>query len=165
VEDVADGERFERVSVLLGGQIGELLAEPLAPGTPVVRLPKVAIDTLEVFLSEALRSAFPDEWSGDSIDGVFVARVDLVKPRGVCIAGTCVLCVDQTVTPFFARVKLAEHESLVESFEVGVGEPGTGTLGISGPPSNSHRAAKLLNRIGQLSELEKVEWAFVCEAP
>ena len=62
-----------------------------------------------------------------------------------------------TVTPFALDVSLADAVTF-RTFRVRLGEPGSGRLGISGPPVNSTAAQKMLWALND--RLGRVDWAY-----
>ena len=112
--------------------------------------------TLELLLPEMLRRAH-HEWADESIDGFFFSSAVKTGEMSADLIGTCVLMTDQTVTPFFLSVNVADSESLAE-VRIRLGEAGSGPLGISGPKCTSPAAQELLSSLND--RLAKVRWTY-----
>lgn len=115
--------------------------------------------SLELFIPEVLRQRYP-EWETESLDGIFIARATKTSPATVELIGTCILISDQTITPFFVDLELspkADGDAVVAA-RVLLGEPGSGSLGISGPPCNSPEAQQLLMSL--VDRIDKVAWVY-----
>jgi len=115
--------------------------------------------SLELFIPAVLRQRYP-EWEKESLDGLFVARATKTGPAAVQLIGTCILISDQTVTPFLVDLELLEKadSDSVTAIRVMLGEPGSGLLGISGPPCNSPDAQRLLTSL--VDRIDKVAWPY-----
>lgn len=141
----------ELSALLAGSTVGaELVVEPGAE----------ICDSLELVVPLLLRRRYP-EWAGESLDGVFVALGVRTGPAAVRLAGTCVLMSDQTVTPLSVDLALSPSGLSLDAFSIRLGEAGGGPLGISGPPCNSHRAARLLASLP--TRLPDVAWSYRVE--
>jgi hypothetical protein len=112
--------------------------------------------TLELLIPEVLRSEHP-EWNTESIDGFFFSSAVKTDDGMAELTGTCILISDQTVTPFALDVGLSDVGTF-RSFRIRLGEPGTGPLGISGPPCNSSAAQTMLAVLSD--RLERVAWTY-----
>ncbi len=113
--------------------------------------------SLELFLPAKLHDAY-EEWAHESIDGFFVAHAKKTGPASAELAGTCILIRDQTVTPFQIDLHLSTTEVAVSAYRILVGEPGEGSLGISGPACNSKGALQLLG--GLMRRIDSVQWVY-----
>lgn len=150
----------DRLGIELAGALTRLL-EGLAVGSHFEVPPSADICyCLELFLPRCLRDRYP-EWDKESLDGIFVARATKIGPTTAEFVGSCILISDQTVTPFAAEIETAGAGSSVIIRRLRLGEPGTGRLGISGPPVNSKDAQRLLASIGE--RIDDVEWSYMLE--
>lgn len=113
--------------------------------------------SLELFLPMLL-SHHHLEWTKESLDGVFVALARKTGSESVQIAGTCILISDQTVTPFLLYLSLSSSHTTITAFRVYLGEPGGGSLGISGPECNSKDAKRLLATLS--GRLSGIKWTY-----
>ncbi len=98
------------------------------------------------------------EWEYESLDGFLLANARKIRSDTAELAGLCILISDQTVTPVFIRLALTPSHDSLASYQVFLGEPGSGPLGISGPPYNSPHAHKLLGTI--IARLNNICWSF-----
>ena len=114
---------------------------------------------LERFIPEVLARTYV-EWSGESLDGVFVARATKVGLRRLRVLGTGILINDQAATPLQVELQASPTEEVIEEYLIQVGEPGEGSLGISGPPCNSGAATRLLHRLAGREELGRIDWVY-----
>jgi hypothetical protein len=114
---------------------------------------------LERFLPQLLRQQYP-KWRGESLDGVFVARARKASPSGIEIVGTCILMSDQTLAPLLAAFEVVPSQDAIASFNVSIGEPGGGPLGISGPPCNSGQATRLQQGLAMRFDFGEIEWVY-----
>jgi hypothetical protein len=115
--------------------------------------------SLELFVPGLLRQRFP-EWQDESLDGIFVARATKTGTTSAEFVGTCILISDQTVTPFLLDLRISPISCVAAATRVMLGEPGTGRLGISGPPCNSLQAQRLLSTL--VDRLDQVAWSYTC---
>jgi len=115
---------------------------------------------LELFLPRSLRDQYP-EWEKESLDGVFVARATKTGTATAEFVGTAILISDQTVTPFAVELGIPDAGGPVAVRRLNLGEPGSGSLGISGPPTNSKDAQRLLACL--LDRIDEVEWSYSLE--
>jgi hypothetical protein len=146
-----------RFSIALAADLRAVLTD-VPVGADFEVTPAAEICTsLELFVPEMLRRQFSG-WARESIDGFYVAKATKVGDDAAELAGTCILISDQTVTPFWVRLQWSVTRNKVASYEIRLGEPGRGTLGISGPPCNSREATDMLLRI--IDRLHGVRWAF-----
>ena len=113
-------------------------------------------DTLELFIPKLLRRKHP-EWERESIDGFFFSSAVKSGEGSAELVGTCILISDQTVTPFAVHLSLSE-DGTFRSFGVRLGEPGQGSLGISGPGYNSPGAKEMLSSLAR--RLDQVDWVY-----
>jgi hypothetical protein len=113
--------------------------------------------SLERYIPQLLSHHY-STWEWESLDGFHFSSVMKVGPATAEFSGPCILISDQTVTPFFIRLTIAESDNSVTSYQVLLGEPGGGHLGISGPPCNSLRAQKVLAKLP--SKLNDIRWQY-----
>jgi hypothetical protein len=118
--------------------------------------------SLELYVPQVLRRTH-SEWSGESLDGVFVARARKVGDATIELAGTCVLISDQTVTPILVVLALSPSGDRIGSVRVSLGEPGGGRLGISGPACDSPKAGRLLATV--VPRLASIPWSYDVASP
>ena len=154
------GSERQPISPRLTSQLASDLRE-LLQGIPVgaefaVPPPASLCDSLELLVPAVLRRRHP-EWEQESLDGIFVARATRTGPSAAEIVGTCILIRDQTVTPF--RLDLEIDSEAVAAVQVMLGEPGSGPLGISGPPCNSPEAERLLTSL--IDRVDGISWSYV----
>lgn len=118
--------------------------------------------SLELFLPRVLRAHYP-AWERESLDGIFVARATKSRSAAAELVGTCILIGDQTVTPFLTELEVvdAPNRSSVGVIRLLLGEPGTGSLGVSGPLCNTREAQRLLD--GLLERIDDVDWIYKVE--
>lgn len=113
-------------------------------------------DVLELLVPEILRRDSP-EWLEESIDGFIFSSAVKTGQASAELVGICILISDQTVTPFVLSIRLSDRHRF-ESLRIRLGEPGSGSLGISGPPCNSRAAQTLL--AGLTERLDTVKWVY-----
>ena len=115
--------------------------------------------SLELFIPGVLRQRYP-EWEKESLDGIFVARATKTGSAAAELIGTCILITDQTVTPFLLDLNVSQQgdSDAVTAVRVMLGEPGSGPLGISGPPCNSRDAQRLLMSL--VDKIDEVAWSY-----
>ncbi|GMA16509.1 hypothetical protein E5F05_13865 [Deinococcus metallilatus] len=112
---------------------------------------------LELYIPQLLSHSY-SEWERESLDGVFLTSARKTGLGTAELIGMCILISDQTVTPFFIRLVLASSRDSVASYQVLLGEPGGGRLGISGPPCKSPDAQRLLETVG--TRLNNIRWSY-----
>lgn len=151
-----------RAEVALVRELGGVLAG-LRVGEEVTLPPSSDIcASLELVLPSLLRAAHPG-WERESLDGVFVAKAVKSAPIGIRLVGTGILISDQTETPLYAELASAAlGDGFLSKFEVRVGEPGSGALGISGPPCGSRAAAALLAAVA--SRAPTIKWVYTASS-
>lgn len=148
------------LKAILATEMAEIL-EPVPPGTRFSVPPHEHIcGSLELFIPALLRTRFP-EWERESLDGIFVARATKTGPGTARFLGTCILISDQTITPLWLELSLSPAKDALSSYRVLLGEPGSGRLGISGPPCNSEAARQMLETI--TSRFETIRWSYSME--
>ena len=135
---------------LEGVPVGESV--PLTAASSVCRY-------LERYIPEVLEATYP-EWAGESLDAVNVARALKGSDHRLELLGTGILLSDQTVTPLLASIRICATGDSVCEHTLRIGEPGSGPLGISGPPCNSGAASRLLYRLANRVELDRVAWVY-----
>lgn len=113
--------------------------------------------SLELFIPRVLRHHH-SEWAKESLDGIFVARARKTGSVAAELAGTCILMSDQAVTPFLIALALSPLGKSIQLLQVCIGEPGGGSLGISGPDCNSREAKNLLADIS--TRLGSIAWSY-----
>lgn len=140
--------------------IGELLKVlgPVALGEAVHLPPGSGLcASLELVLPELLRAVYP-VWEGESLDGVYVASATKTAATNIWMVGTGILMSDQTVTPLYAELGTFEGGTCLTRYRIGVGEPGGGRLGISGPRCHSHAASALLASV--VRRVQGIAWVY-----
>ena len=105
------------------------------------------------------------EWRGESLDGVFVARIRRASTSVLEVLGTCILISDQSLAPFFASLGLSSSRDVISSYNVLLGEPGGGHLGISGPPCDSKQAATLKYSVIMRFDAGGIDWVYKIWGP
>ena len=146
----------------LGRSIASNLSEMLQGldvGAPLTWDPASQLSTHLQFFVTRLLQAHHREWKSESLDAIFCSRACKTGDMAVRLVGTCVLITDQTVAPFMLDMELGFQSKIVASFDLLLGEPGGGKLGISGPPCNSSKAGLLLLNLPY--RLEEVCWTYV----
>ena len=83
------------------------------------------LGALENFLPPVLAKAYP-YWKHESLDGFHLFEARKVGPREAVIAGLCILISDETVTPFEARLMVAESGEEIARMECRLGKRGAG---------------------------------------
>jgi hypothetical protein len=111
---------------------------------------------LELYIPQLLSRHYP-EWEKESLDGFFLANARRIGSETAEFAGLCILISDQSVAPVFTRLALTSSHDSIASYQVFLGEPGGGHLGISGPPCNSPQAQRLLETVG--ARLNNIRWS------
>jgi hypothetical protein len=111
---------------------------------------------LEFLVPQILRREHP-EWRRESLDGFEFSSSIKTGETSAVLTGICILISDQAVTPCTFDIELGDTRPF-RSFRVRLGEPGTGPLGISGPPWGSPAAARLLLNLD--SRLERIPWVY-----
>lgn len=95
---------------------------------------------LERFVPEVLAAAY-DEWRFAGLDGMYDVVAIRVDPNSLELAGTALLLRDQCFTPIHARLGVGRGATAALHGEIRIGEPGGGSLGISGPRYSAYRRA------------------------
>lgn len=155
-------EQTDRVSTRLAMELDELVRELPIGGRFAVPPGADICYSLELFIPAVLRHRYP-EWRDEGLDGIFISRAIKTGPATAQVAGTCILIRDQTVTPFMADLEVVgtPDRSSVRAVQLMVGEPGTGVLGISGPPCNSNEARLLFAKL--LQRIDDVAWVYTLQ--
>ncbi|WP_407538708.1 hypothetical protein Q0M94_11035 [Deinococcus radiomollis] len=135
------------------------ILENIAEETDLMVKPSTELcNVLELYIPEQLAYSYP-EWKSESLDGFFIASAMKTEPRTVKLTGSCILISDQTVTPFSMRLSLTLPRDSIASYQVYLGEPGGGRLGISGPLYGSSLAGKFMENV--VPRLEHIEWSYM----
>jgi hypothetical protein len=112
---------------------------------------------LELYIPQLLSRRY-SEWKKESLDGFFLANARKIGSETAEFAGLCILISDQTVTPVLIRLTLTSSRDSIAAYQVFLGEPGGGHLGISGPPCNSPHAQRLLDTVS--ARLNNIRWSY-----
>jgi hypothetical protein len=112
---------------------------------------------LELYIPRLLSYRYP-EWEKESLDGFSLSYAKKIELESAELAGLCILISDQTVTPILARLSISSSCDSITSYEVYLGEPGNGRLGISGPPYKSSDAEKLLENVS--ARFNSIKWVY-----
>jgi hypothetical protein len=112
---------------------------------------------LELYIPQLLTLTYP-KWQSESLDGFYLTRAQRIATDTAELAGLCILISDQTVTPFFARLVVSQSRDRISAYQIRLGEPGGGRLGISGPSCASWKAQKLLDNLN--ARLENIRWSY-----
>ena len=128
------------------------IAEP--PDSPdLARLAQL----LEAFVPHALERAHP-AWAHEGIDAVRIDGAAVPRPNALELFGVALLLSDQSWIPFRATlIADADGQSPV-GWHVRAGEPGGGTLGISGPEYGTSDATRY--RFGLPDRIDAVKWVY-----
>lgn len=156
----ADGkDAVQRLSTQVAEEIHDLVGD-VPIGSKFEIMPSADLCySLELFIPALLRRRYP-EWERESLDGIFVAEASRTAADAVQIVGTCILISDQKLTPFFLQLRWSSARiPEIRAVRVGLGEPGLGRLGISGPPCNSQAASQLQASLA--GRMQHVDWRFV----
>jgi hypothetical protein len=125
-------------------------------GPVVVDVTEDGLFALELLIPAVLCKTYP-EWCTESIDGFRIASVQRHNVLSLTMLGLCILITDQSVTPFELSLSLVASGSMAD-LEIQIGEPGIGSLGISGPPCNSQLADALLAELG--TRQAEIAWVY-----
>jgi hypothetical protein len=112
---------------------------------------------LELYIPQLLSRRY-SEWKKESLDGFFLANARKIGSETAEFAGLCILISDQTVTPVLIRLTLTSSRDSIAAYQVFLGEPGGGHLGISGPPCTSPHAQRLLDTVS--ARLNNIRWSY-----
>ncbi len=112
---------------------------------------------LELYIPQLLSRRY-SEWKKESLDGFFLANARKIGSETAEFVGLCILISDQTVTPVLIRLTLTSLRDSIAAYQVFLGEPGGGHLGISGPPCNSPHAQRLLDTVS--ARLNNIRWSY-----
>jgi hypothetical protein len=112
---------------------------------------------LEVYASEALARRHAG-WTWEGLDGVWPVRAIKTEANTAELVGGACLVGDQSMTPFFAALRVSAPGAAIASYDIRVGEPGQGHLGISVAPFGSARAYKMM--VGLAARLGSVNWVY-----
>jgi hypothetical protein len=118
--------------------------------------------SLEFYLPHLLLRRYA-EWARESLDGFFFAPGRKTHTAGARLTGTCILISDQAVTPFLAEITADASGTRIHRARVCIGEPGAGSLGISGPPCGSRAATGLLESLP--GRIDAIPWVYRAELP
>ena len=116
---------------------------------------------LELYIPEQLSHHY-SEWTSESLDGFFVVSARKIGLKTAELAGLCILMSDQTLTPFFIRLALTSSHDSIASYQVYLGEPGGGRLGISGSPYGTSPANKFIANI--IPRLDYIKWSYTIKS-
>lgn len=133
------------------------LAEVPAGADFTALVPLAVREGLEYFLPELLARKYT-KWEGEGFDAVFVAQAVKTGTGAAEFTGVAILISDQTLTPFHCKIWLSEDCNSIGTFDVSVGEAGSGPLGISGRVYTATVVDKLLLSI--VTRLERIEWVY-----
>lgn len=142
----------EVLGLIDGVSVGEPL--PVTSGTQVCDAE--LCNVLEYLIPELLAVEHP-EWRGESLDGFYFSHAVLDRADAVELAGTCILITDQRVTPLVLNLAVSPDETF-DRIRVRLGEPGGGSLKISGPLCTSTAAGTLLLELDH--RLDRVDWVY-----
>lgn len=146
---------------LLAKALGNLLSEtPVGAGVEIASSSTIC-GCLELIVPTVIAGTRP-EWRGESVDGFLVERTSRTGARSVQVAGCCVLMSDEALSPFLIDLTVDEAGEELHSIRVRVGEPGRGSLGISGPKCGSSGADKYRGSV--LARLDQIAWVYDCTA-
>jgi hypothetical protein len=152
---------ISRAASILASEL-HVLTEHLGVGDRFAVLPSSDLCySLELLIPDLLRQHYP-EWETESLDGIFVARATKTGETAAELLGTCILISDQTITPFLLELQGQKGGEGVASVRLALGEPGSGTLGISGPKCNSVDAKLLLANLP--ARVGRVQWSYTAVA-
>ena len=112
---------------------------------------------LELYIPQLLSRHY-SEWEEESLDGFFITNARKIESETAEFFGLCILISDQTLTPVFIRLTLTSSRNSIASYQVFLGEPGGGHLGISGPVCNSPHAQRLLETVTK--RLDNICWSY-----
>lgn len=150
-------ERRRPLKQILASELNELLMNAAVGAEFVISSSAPICYTLELFIPELLRRRHV-EWTHESLDGFFIASSKKTGPAAAELIGTCILISDQSVTPFRASFVVSTDGISLAAHRVRLGEPGVGSLGISGPPCNSKDARRLLENL--TARIDRVQWVY-----
>lgn len=112
--------------------------------------------SLEYLAGWVLRRDNP-EWDDEALDGFDFRLIRREDEHTLALAGAAILIRDQTMTPCTIRLRSSALGHL-ECLEMRLGYPGSGLLGISGPPWNSTPAIALAMQTAAASD--SVPWVY-----
>ena len=147
---------FDNLTTALAAEVASTLAQPddvlkVEPSSDLCA-------TLERFIPAALANDHP-RWAGESLDGIYVSQAKRTGTNTLELLGTCILISDQTRVPVHAMLRLSAVGEIA-AYAFRLGEPGGGSLGISGPPTTSGQASRLHDRLSNRFALGQVDWVY-----
>ena len=142
-----------KIAFELGGLLSENVTELnlyLKPNADFLYL-------LELYIPRLLSHKYL-QWEHESLDGFYLANARKLSSNSAEFSGLCILISDQTVTPFVIRLELNLLRNSIASYQVFLGEPGSGSLGISGPSCSSAKADDLLKALAE--RMDNISWSY-----
>jgi hypothetical protein len=108
---------------------------------------------LELYFPALLRARF-DDWSSESLDGVFIRSARRVGDGRIAFDGTAILISDQSVVPFKSELVADPATSVVIGCSLSIGD-------INQPriECNTKEAQRLFSSLSTC--LEKIHWKYV----
>ncbi len=157
MSDVIEMTPKDRLPSMLASELSGLL-QSVPIGAYLQILPDSDVcSSLELFFPRMLRVHYR-EWQHESIDGVFIESAIKNNEHSLRIAGVCILMRDQSLTPFQSEISISPADEMIEECILRIGEPGGGSLAISGPACNSANATSYRENI--IARLDDIQWVF-----
>lgn len=152
----------DRLASVLAVELKALLGPERVGGLITIAPDSDLCSALELFLPRLLRSVYP-AWNTESLDGLFVEQAVKSNESTLVIRGACIIMSDQTLTPFFAELFVSQEANARIACLIRLGEPGRGTLGISGPKCASREATGYRQVL--IDRYEHIQWVYVFPIP
>jgi hypothetical protein len=149
---------LSRLEAIVASELNALIKNISVGSTLNVEPSANLLSALELYIPQLLSRQY-SEWEKESLDGFFLANAQKIGSESAEFSGLCILISDQTVTPVFIGLALTKSRDSIASYQVFLGEPGGGRLGISGPPCNSANSHRLLETIN--ARLSNIHWSYV----
>lgn len=107
---------------------------------------------LELYFPVLLRAKY-DDWSGESLDGVFVRSARRVGDRRIAFDGTAILISDQSVVPFKSELEIDPASSKVICCSLSIGD-----LNQPRIECDTKEAQRLFSSVS--TSLDKIRWKY-----
>jgi len=145
------------VEAKIASELEGLLSANLAESNLYVKPNADFLYLLELYIPRLLSHKY-SQWQYESLDGFYLASARKLSSNSAEFSGLCILISDQNVTPFVIRLELNSLRDSIASYQVFLGESGSGPLGISGPSCNSAEADDLLKALAV--RIENISWSY-----
>jgi hypothetical protein len=139
---------------ILAGKLGRLLDELAQESAiEISQTPEDFLSALEFFIAGIFQNKF-EEWKYESLDGIYITRATKTNVNEAEFTGMCLLISDQTLTPFYACLKITQSKDEIEWCHCKLGE--TTPKGMLRIPYNSSQWQKYQYRV----DTDTIAWHY-----